>query len=147
MYLTWVMRYYWQLGKKHIFVTGCFWFFCSPMNCSFYPGIIACDKTSPVLNEKKIIQGYQSDKHINSIQFILDSPWELWLHIVLMKYGVKYGIHPTPQKKHSNLVRSKDKFGANLSNNLTKYEVFRFQPIGALKLRRMTSELKIQVPY
>ena len=46
-----------------------------------------------------------------------------------------------------NLVRSKDKLGANLSNNLTKYEVFSFQPIGALELRSMTSELKIQVPY
>ena len=45
------------------------------------------------------------------------------------------------------VVRFKDKLGANLSNYLTKYEVFSFQPIGALELRSMMSELKIQVPY
>ena len=45
-------------------------------------------------------------------------------------------------------VRSDLKLGVNLSNNLAKYEVFSFQcflPIGALELRSMTSELKIQV--
>ena len=32
-----------------------------------------------------------------------------------------------------------------MSNNLAKYELFSFQPSGALELRSMTLELKIQV--
>ena len=43
------------------------------------------------------------------------------------------------------VVRSEPKLGVNLSNNLAKYEVFSFQPIGALEFRSMTSELKIKV--
>ena len=42
-------------------------------------------------------------------------------------------------------VRSELKLGVNLSSNFAKYEVFSFQPIGALEIRSMTSELKIQV--
>ena len=45
------------------------------------------------------------------------------------------------------LVRCELRLGVNLSNNLSKYEVFSFQPIETLELRSMTSELKIQVPY
>ena len=44
-----------------------------------------------------------------------------------------------------NIVRSELKLGVNFSNNFAKYEVFSFQPIGALERRSMTSELKIQV--
>ena len=47
----------------------------------------------------------------------------------------------------AHLVRSELMLGVNLSNNLSKYEVFSFQPIETLELRSMTSELKIQVPY
>ena len=42
------------------------------------------------------------------------------------------------------VVRAELKLGVNLSNNLSKYEVFSFQPIEALELGSMTSELKIQ---
>ena len=44
-------------------------------------------------------------------------------------------------------VSSELKLGVSLSNNLSKYEVFSFQPIEALELESVTSKLKIQVPY
>ena len=44
-----------------------------------------------------------------------------------------------------NTVRSELKFRVNSSDNLAKYEDFSFQPIGALELRNMKSELKVQV--
>ena len=46
-------------------------------------------------------------------------------------------------KKGAYFVRSELKFGVNSSDNLAKYEEFSFQPIGALELRSMTSELRI----
>ena len=42
-------------------------------------------------------------------------------------------------------VRSELKFGVNSNDNLAKYKDFSFQPIRALELRSMPSELKIQV--
>ena len=67
----------------------------------------------------------------------------------LLLYFCRHGLGGALKENEPlrNCVRSKDKVGAKLSNNLTKYEVFNFQPIGALELRSMTSELKIQVPY
>ena len=41
------------------------------------------------------------------------------------------------------IVRSELKFGVNSRDDLAKYEDFSFQPIGALELRSMTSELRI----
>ena len=43
----------------------------------------------------------------------------------------------------SKVVRSELMFGVNSSDNLVKYKDFSFQPIGALELRSMTSELRI----
>ena len=40
-------------------------------------------------------------------------------------------------------VRSELRLGANLSNNLSKFEVFSFQPIETLELSSMMSKLKI----
>ena len=70
-----------------------------------------------------------------------------WLCLVMPRNLIMHPNFAVLRDILRKVVRSKNKLGAKFGNNLTKYEVFSFQPIGALELRSMTSELKIQVPY